>query len=157
MPETEDNDILAAKFSSNLIGVLRSKVRSHNKISPKDRKVTLSQLKQVYLNSAQYYNYAGYSMSEWCLARVNTFLESLLGNPPKIIKGYEEEVLGGLTFKSRIIEDNQELDCSKDWVPSQDDFTKAKEEIKNNKLFYNFSDISELYLEDYEPCELKLY
>tara|TARA_Y100000004_G_scaffold189560_1_gene245354 strand:+ start:444 stop:917 length:474 start_codon:yes stop_codon:yes gene_type:complete len=157
MPETEDSDILAAKFSSKLIGVLKAKVRSHNKNCPPDKKVSLSQLKQVYSNSAQYYDYAGYSRSEWCLARVNTFLQSLLGNAPSIMKGREEETLGGLKFKSKIIEANAELDCSRDWIPSQQDFTQAKQEIKDNELFYNFSDVSELYLEDYKPCSVRTY
>jgi len=42
-------------------------------------------------------------------------------------------------------------------VPSTKDFSLAKLEIEENKLNYKFSDISELYLEDYKPLKINNY
>tara|TARA_Y100000593_G_C4108676_1_gene236847 strand:- start:30 stop:530 length:501 start_codon:yes stop_codon:yes gene_type:complete len=135
------------KFSSRLVGLLSSMMKVHNKENPKD-KVSLSQLKSVYCNAARNYAYAGYSRGEWALARVNLFLRVVKGDKPSVISDYEKTSLGGLTFETKILA-TVEHDISFDWVPSQNDFTKAKTDIKENKLNYHFSSVGELYLEDY--------
>ena len=157
MPKSEDKDILAIEFSAKLVGLLRVVVRSYNKEKEEDRKVSLSQLKNVYVNAARNYSYAGYSRGEWALARVYTFLDSLSGHSPRILKDYEREELGGLIFETKIIEIDDEFDISGNWVPSQENFTKAKADIKEKELFYDFVNAEELYLEDYKRCHIKNY
>lgn len=156
---TESSEIgseeLAIKFSARLVDLLGSKMRSHNKKNQKD-KVSLSQLKSVYKNAARNYNYAGYSRGEWALARVNLFLRVMEGEKPEIIKGYEQASLGGLVFESKLIK-KEEHDVSLNWVPSQEDFTTAKIEIKESRLDYHFNSIAELYLDDYEKIEFNIH
>jgi hypothetical protein len=154
MPKNEDKDFLAADFSAKLVSLLKSIVRAHNK---EGDRVSLSQLKDVYINAAETYNYSGYSRGEWALARVYTFLDFLSGRNPQILKDYERKKLGGLTFETKIIETNDEFDVSENWVPSQENFTKAKADIKEKELFYDFVKAEELYLEDYKPCDIKIY
>ncbi len=156
MPEQISNDELAVTFSSNLIGTLRSIVRSHNKDNP-DYKVNFNQLKEVYINAADNYNYAGYSRGHWALARVNMFLRVSCGEIPEYIKSKETKELGGLKFEAKIIASKEEHDISRNWIPSQEDFTKSLNQIKNNKLTYDFASVKELYLEDYQPIQLKAY
>jgi hypothetical protein len=141
------NEEQAIKFSGRLIELLGGKMRSHNKENLQG-KVSLSQLKAVYRNAAKGYNYAGYSRGEWALARVNLFLRVTKGERPDTIKDYEYASLGGLTFEAKVIS-VEEHDISTSWVPSQEDFTIAKGEIKGNKLDYHFTSVSELYLDDY--------
>tara|TARA_Y100000296_G_C4999982_1_gene169679 strand:- start:44 stop:523 length:480 start_codon:yes stop_codon:yes gene_type:complete len=143
------NNDLAVGYSANLIKLLNEKMRAHNKENPSG-KVSLSQLKQVFINSAEKHNYAGYTRGQWACARVNTFLRILKGEKPKIVTGRETATLGGLVFEAKIIV-SEEHDASSNWVPSQEDFTKARLEIEKNDLIYNFTDIEELYLESYRP------
>tara|TARA_R100000808_G_C2133633_1_gene142322 strand:- start:179 stop:652 length:474 start_codon:yes stop_codon:yes gene_type:complete len=157
MPKPEDKDILAARFSADLVGLLRGVVRAHNKGREEDKKVSLSQLKDVYKNAAENYSYAGYSRGEWALARVYTFLDSLNGDAPQTLKNYERKQLGGLIFETKVIATDEEFDIAKDWIPSQKNFTKAKTDIKEQELFFDFSNPEELYLEDYKPCNIKIY
>ena len=146
-PFEGSNEEHAIKFSGRLVELLGSKMRAHNKENPQS-KVTLSQLKAVYRNAAKGYNYAGYSRGEWALARVNLFLRVTKGERPNTIKDYEYTSLGGLTFEAKVIS-TEEHDVSAKWVPSRGDFTIAKNEIKENKLDYHFTSVSELYLDDY--------
>ena len=64
---------------------------SHNKAS--DNRVSLSDLKSVFKNAADSYNYAGYSRTHWALARVNTFLRVKNGEQPKIVKNQYFETI----------------------------------------------------------------
>ena len=156
MPINQEQDIIAGKFSAKLIGSLKSIVKNHNKSVP-ENKTTFNQIKEVYLNAANNYCYAGYSRGEWALARVNMFLRILSGDKPESMTGYEEKNMAGLTFATKVIQPIEELDISINWVPSQQDFTKAKKEINQNELYFNFASTDELYLEDYKPIELKIY
>ena len=156
MPENKDRDTEAVKFSANVIGLLKSMVRTHNK-NQKQSKVNFAQLKQVYLNSACSYSYAGYSKGEWALAKVNMFLRIMSGDKPYVETENKQESIGGVIFATKTIEIKEELDISASWIPSQEDFTKAKEDIKENKLYFNFENVEELYLEDYEPIKFKNY
>ena len=151
MPQELNNnpsDDLAISFSSNLVGVLKKKVRLHNKDYP-ESKVSYKQLKEVFVNASNNYCYAGYTRGQWALARVNTFLRIVHGDKPEIIKDCEYSSLGGLVFESKVIE-VAEYDVSEKWVPSQEDFSSAKEEMEKEKLNYNFTDIDQLYLDDYK-------
>ncbi len=157
MPENKDRDIDAGKFSASLIGVLKGVAREHNK-TQKENKVTFSELKQVYVNAASSNQiYTGYSKCEWALARVNMFLRVKSGENPYVLKANQEEVIGGIVFAAKVIEPKEEIDVSVNWIPSQEDFTKAKVYIKENELYFNFENTDELYLEDYKQIQLKNY
>tara|TARA_Y100001973_G_scaffold73715_1_gene107566 strand:- start:6200 stop:6667 length:468 start_codon:yes stop_codon:yes gene_type:complete len=155
MPEQKDNDDLAIRFSSDLIGALKGMVRVHNKKSP-NNKVNFNSLKKVYINAASDYDYAGYSRGHWALARVNMFLRVANGEMPQAVERTENNNIGGLIFETKIIAE-EEHDISMNWVPSQKDFTEAKKQIENNNLLYDFASVKDLYLEDYQPIELKVY
>tara|TARA_Y100001973_G_C5160602_1_gene313303 strand:- start:874 stop:1350 length:477 start_codon:yes stop_codon:yes gene_type:complete len=152
MPENQNNDELAIAYSSALLELISHKVRNHNKNS--DRKVTATQLKEVFANAAKSYDYAGYTRSHWSLARVNTFLRVAGGETPKLIKEREQTSLGGLVFESKIIVKEKEYDISENWIPSQEDFSLAGEEIKKYNLTYNFNNLDELYLNKTKPVGL---
>ena len=153
MPENNNNsnDELAVEYSANLIEMLGKKMRGHNKENPK-KKISFKQLKEVFINSASSYSYAGYTRGEWACARVNTFLRTLKGEMPTVIQDYETTSLGGFVFEAKIVA-SQEYDIASDWLPSQEDFTQAQLEMKEHNLNYNFNSIDELYLDDYQPLK----
>ena len=155
MPKTEDknDDELAIRFSSNLLGLIAAKVRNHNKANA-DKKVSSKQLKEVFINAAENYDYAGYTRAQWSLARINMFLRIVSGEIPDLIQGREYTSLGGLTFESKVIIKEKEYDISQNWIPSPKDFNLAGEEIKAHDLCYNFNSIGELYLNEYQPIGL---
>ena len=45
------------------------------------------------------------------------------------------------------------IDISENWFPSEEDFIKADEDIKNYNLDYDFGNINELYLEEYDKLD----
>ena len=153
MPENRNNDELAVEYSSNLFKLISSKIKKHNKANP-NRKVSSKQLKEVFVNAAIGYDYAGYTRGHWALARVNTFLGVASGRVPNLIKEKERASLGGLTFESKIIVKEKEHDISENWIPSQEDFNLASEEMKEYGLNYNFNNLDELYLQKSEPVGL---
>lgn len=154
MPKNSDNEDPAVKFSSNLIGLFSAKVRSHNKKNS-DNKISCNQLKEVFLNAAANYDYAGCTRAKWALARVNTFLRVLGGGSADSIQRKEHTSLGGLVFESTVIDkEEKEYDISENWIPSQEDLTLASQEINEYELDYNFDSIDELYLNQQQPIGL---
>ena len=155
MPKNSDNEDPAVKFSSNLIGLFSVKVRAHNKDNS-GSKVSCNQLRKVFLNAAENYDYAGCSRAKWALARVNTFLRVAGGGKADSIERKEHTALGGLIFESRVldIKPEKEYDISENWIPSQEDFITASEDISKYELNYDFENIDELYLEEQKPIGL---
>ena len=88
---------------------------------------------------------------------VSEDLSILKYSVPEYIKSKETKELGGLKFEAKIIASKEEHDISRNWIPSQEDFTKSLNQIKNNELTYDFASVKELYLEDYQPIQLKAY
>ena len=153
--DSEYNEDCAIAFSGALVSLFKDKMRHHNKENS-SCKVSLTELKDVFINTAASYNYAGYTRTHWALARVNTYLGVKKGEQPKVVTNYEQTSLGGFVFEAKVIQKG-EYDISSNWIPSTKDFSLAKLEIEENKLNYKFSDISELYLEDYKPLKINNY
>jgi hypothetical protein len=59
MSQKDLNEDYIIAFSARVIKLLKAKMTSHNKAS--DNRVSLSDLKSVFKNAADSYNYAGYS------------------------------------------------------------------------------------------------
>ena len=154
MSQKHLNEDYIIAFSARVIKLLKAKMSSHNKTS--DNRVSLSDLKSVFKNAADSYNYAGYSRTHWALARVNTFLRVKNGEQPKIVKNQYFETIGGLMFETKEIK-RDEFDISFNWVPSTLDFTIAQKEMNEEDLDFHFSSSEDLYLEDYKPLEIKTY
>ena len=132
----------AVSFSIKVIDALASKMRDLNKNSPGI--TSLKDLKEVYIRGAgdcSPSKGSKESCGHWALARVNMFLrmkrgEKMTPNPFSSVGG-------------------KSLDISDGWIPAQEDFDKAAEEIKEFDLNYDFSNINELYIENYKRVNWK--
>ena len=137
---------LAVEFSKKVIEALDQKTEHHNKILGSDS-IHLVQLKKVYRNGAEIFSkiykesYPEKNCGLWALARVNMYLRMRLG---KVIES------GG---HQRASEDEL-LDISESWTPLDEDFDLAKADIKKYKLNYNFDNVNELYLDEYERLDI---
>ena len=155
-PQTNEN--VAIAFSAKIVGMLREKMKKHNKANP-NKKVTLSELKKVYTSGATSFSTSSYpdnTRGEVSLARVNMFLS---------IKNQKDAYKNDLTHLSQasfshmtglqLEEEEQEnktiFDVTDNLTPSKQDFALATEDIHNNNLDYDFQDVHELYLDDYKP------
>jgi len=138
--ENVSSDEEAIDFSIKVIKALSSKMTLHNKASK--NKVNLKELKEVYSRGAGNCSHAKSteeSCGHWALARVNMFLRMKKdGHLPKDVS---------------LSTDTHSPDISEGWVPSQEDFDKAEEEIKELDLNYSFSSIHELYIENYKKVD----
>ncbi len=135
---------LAIEFSAKLVEALKAKVKDHN--SNCDKKVNLEQLKTIYRRAAgntfEPIPELCERKGQWAMARVNFYLKFLKDVKLANIKSYN------LTCASNLID---ELDFTVAWVPNLEDFIDANEDIKKYNLDYDFSNIDELYLEQYNP------
>ena len=133
---------LAIAFSIKVIDMLKEKRKEHNKEN-EENKVTLSQLKKVYKSGA---DQARHEKGLWALARVHLFLELKSGRLNKQSYDLGIGVDGAPT--RRVDQMKLPLDLSAGWIPSDEDFLKAEEDLKKYELDYNFDDVDELYLDD---------
>jgi hypothetical protein len=134
-----DNKILkndkAIDFSKKILNAIKAKVKEHNAISVK--KVTFAQLKKVYknniLDSEKNFNQVAF-------ARVNMFLRMVNG-----VSSY----LGANSNFSKAINNNYIIEAS--FNPTEEDFTRAAEDIKSYDLNdFEFNNPDNLYLDDEE-------
>ena len=140
----QESEIIS--FSSNVVEALQSKLKHFNEHN-KPQRVTLSQLKSVYRNGAGSFDKAIHwqeqfpekTCGEWALARVNMFLRMKGGDKRK-------DQVESLNFSKFV-------DISESWCPIQEDFDQTREDLKKYNLNYNFKDVKELYLDDYEKIE----
>jgi hypothetical protein len=131
-PAEEQKAII--EFSKNILEALESKAEQHNEENP-GKKVTFAQLKKVYVRGAGDCHDAEdseYVCGEWAMARVNMFLSMKLGDKPNII--------------NKEVNIRSFVDISDSWIPSENNFAKAKEDIEKYKLNYKYNHIEELYL-----------
>lgn len=154
--ETDKDDVIvsegdAIEFSSKVMAALENKAKSHNSLS--HSKVTILQLKKVYRRGAQAPVEKGLS----AMARVNMFLR--MKNEGKIT--YQEPAMKEtveikeLVFESKArIQVNSFIDITENWLPIDADISQATEDIKKYGLSYDFKDVSELYLDDYEKLDI---
>ena len=150
----------AITFSAKVVDALKNKVKEHNKKHP-TKKVTLSQLKKVYRRGAGAFSQShrpGMSRGGWAMARVNMFLKMKRGGKVKDSYRKADQDVASIRFDDLKFED-QELEISNsnifdltdDMIPSEEDFAQAAIDIDLYKLDYDFQDVNELYLDDYQP------
>tara|TARA_Y100000590_G_scaffold339195_1_gene386662 strand:+ start:1922 stop:2449 length:528 start_codon:yes stop_codon:yes gene_type:complete len=127
-------------FSVRVVEALSFKKDEHNKLA--EKQVNLSQLKKVYCRGAGdcSHNLEGKTCGQIAMARVNMFLRMRLGGICSV------ESKGNASISNLI-------DISENWFPSEEDFIKADEDIKNYNLDYDFGNINELYLEEYDKLD----
>ena len=153
----------AITFSAKVVEALKNKVKEHNKKHP-TKKVTLSQLKKVYRRGAGAFSQShrpGMSRGGWAMARVNMFLKMKRGGKVKDSYRKADQDVASIRFDDLKFED-QELEISNsnifdltdDMIPSEEDFAQAAIDIDLYKLDYDFQDVNELYLDDYQPLEI---
>tara|TARA_Y100000593_G_scaffold95087_1_gene199432 strand:+ start:40099 stop:40605 length:507 start_codon:yes stop_codon:yes gene_type:complete len=142
--EGNDNHDELINFSIKLVELLQSKADEHNSTSPQN-KVSLNDLKRVYIRGAgdcSSADKAEITCGEWALARVNMFLRQKIGGAMK-------------TTAAELKIGSANVDISETWVPSEEDYLKASEEIEKHKLNYNFENVNELYIEPYERLQIE--
>ena len=150
----------AITFSAKVVDALKNKVKEHNKKHP-TKKVTLSQLKKVYRRGAGAFSQSprpGMRRGGWAMARVNMFLKMKRGGKVKDSYRKADQDVASIRFDDLKFED-QELEASNsnifdltdDMIPSEEDFAQAAIDIDLYKLDYDFQDVNELYLDDYQP------
>ena len=136
---SQEDQEAAIDFSIKLVSLLESKAKEHNSSVP-NNEVSLNDLRSVYAKGALNPR-SDKSCGEWALARVNMFLRQKAGGK-MISAGFEQKV--GLP-----------IDISETWIPTEEDYVKAQEEMKANNLNYDFKNIDELYVEPYEKLEIE--
>jgi len=142
----------AIKFSSCVVAALERKAEEHNENSAS--KVNADELKKVYRRGAQT---AGQEKGLCAMARVNMFLrmkkEGKIGYQE--VKMIESVEIKELVFESRArIQVNSFVDLTESWSPTEIDLTQAAQDIGRYELNYDFQDINELYLDDYEKLDI---
>tara|TARA_B100000959_G_C14914273_1_gene596576 strand:- start:639 stop:1175 length:537 start_codon:yes stop_codon:yes gene_type:complete len=143
----------AIKFSSSVIAALERKAEEHNKTN--SSKVKASQLKTVYRRGAQQAKDENKGLC--AMARVNMFLR--MKQEGKITyqnaKVEVQSELKELVFETKaMIRVNTFIDITENWLPVEADFAKATEDIKIFKLDYDFKNVDELYLDEYEELDI---
>lgn len=146
---TLSEDEEAVKFSVKVIEALSDKVKAHN--SGCQRKVTLNALKKVYRRAAGNVYAVPYQLEtkngEWAMARVNVFLRLLSGDQLPL----PSDVSTTIASSSVVTE----IDATEQWLPEEQDFIHAREDIKRYNLDFNFKNINQLYLEDYKSLHFE--
>ena len=141
----------AIEFSSSVIAALEQKVKEHNDNCLS--KVKLIQLKKVYRRGAESKEDKGLC----AMARVNMFLRmkrdgKITYQEPKAeVQTEVKELVFESKSRSKV---STFVDITEDWLPTEADFTQASEDIEKYELNYNFKDVNELYLDDYEKLEI---
>lgn len=151
----------AINFSAKVVEALKNKVKEHNKKHP-SKKVTLSQLKKVYRRGAGAFSQShrpGQNRGSWAMARVNMFLKMKRGG--KVKDSYRKADQDLASVRTEItelqLEDSEPItvdqffDLTEDIEIDDESFAEAAIDIEFYKLDYDFQDINELYLDDYQP------
>ena len=128
-------------FSVKVIEALSNKIKKHNEICSKSN-LNLDQVKKVYSRGAGdcSHSFEGKTCGQIAMARVNMFLRARL------------EGLCSVESKKQASISNL-IDITENWFPSEEDFIKADEDIKEYNLDFNFNHINELYLEEYNKLD----
>jgi hypothetical protein len=129
---------LYIEYSVRVVDFLRIKAGEHN-AQEGNQKVTLDQLKEVFINSSSsYVESEQMNINSHVLARVNMFLAIKAGRELK----YDTNI------KSKDL-----LDASSIIVPTEQDYTQAKKDIEEHNLDLDYQSIDNLYI-DTENDEL---
>ena len=147
LEELQNDD--AVNFSVRVVEALEKKMREHN--SNSSNKVSLKQLKKVYRRAAgnvfadvpEVNNNKG----KWAMARVNMYLRILNGEP------LPRETYASIDFTLV----DKDIDLIDAVIPTQEDFSRASEDIEKFDLNYEFNNINDLYLDDEEQESFGYY
>ena len=142
------------KFSSSVIAALDQKTKEHN--SNFKSKVTTSQLKKVYRRGAES-RCEDVSKGLCAMARVNMFLR--MKQEGKVVcaepKVEVQSELKELVFENKAkVKVSSFIDITEDWIPTEDDFIKASQDVEVYSLDYDFKNINDLYLDDYKNLSI---
>tara|TARA_Y100000310_G_C20436373_1_gene693921 strand:- start:117 stop:653 length:537 start_codon:yes stop_codon:yes gene_type:complete len=151
--ETSEGPDPFVGYSIKLIDVLDGKVSAYNQKHPSD-KVFLSQLKQIYVDTASSCPENWLSkINTWALARVNMFLR--IKSSKKIAIGKLEKDKTKITKlelensqASCVL--NKEIDATEHWFPLKEDFDLSEKDVDQHDLNFTFSNVDELYMENQE-------
>jgi len=140
----------------------RKKGSSKNNKKHPSKKVTLSQLKKVYRRGAGAFSQShrpGQNRGSWAMARVNMFLKMKRGG--KVKDSYRKADQDLASVRQDITELQLEdsinvtvesfFDLTEELEIDDESFAEAAIDIEFYKLDYDFQDINELYLDDYQP------
>jgi len=153
--DVQNSEEQAVKFSSSVVQALECKTKEHN--DEQNNKVNISQLKKIYRRGAEKSN----EQKGLCaMARVNMYLRmkkdgKITYQKPATVNETEGTKLTELIFESKAtVKVSTFVDITEDWLPIEADFIKAKEDIDKFELDYDFKDINDLYLDDYEKLDI---
>ena len=129
-PSQED---VYVSYSIKVMVALEDKQKKHNERN--NSKVNLSKLKTVFKAAGKkYIPNPEVDINAWCMARVNMYLEMVKG-----AKSYKK-------VEKQIFVDSRDLDLTESFIPTEECFSTAEEDIKNHDLDFDFIDINNLYL-----------
>jgi len=135
---------VAIDFSIKIADLLAEKAKKFN--SNNKRRITVHQLKEVFCSGVDDYspNEANYSNTEWAIARVNMYLRIVSGELKKLAENLDN---------TQRVSYNKFVEITANWIPSKEDFSAAKDAVKQHDLHFAFSSVEELYL-NYQPANL---
>jgi len=157
--EEANNAALAIAFSSKVVQTLKAKAKAHNKDNP-SRRVTVAQLKKVYRGGANTFSQdcqPEMARGTWAMARVNMFLRIKSSNETEeSYKRVDQDSVSidfsDLKFEEEIEVTNSNIfDLTDQLNPSKEDIEESNIDVDLYKLDYDFQNIDELYLDDYQP------
>ena len=150
----------AVAFSIKIVEALTSKAEKHNKRDDINQ-VSPEELLGAFREGASFKGFEA-SLTELGMANANLFLRIKSKKFKDIILSRNEKntkkELSCLIFdlgRDSIL-NNTELDMFASIMPQNTDFDEAKKDIEQYDLNYNFKDIKELYLDEYEPMPLEI-
>jgi len=135
--DKKDDPELNVAHSVKIVAILQDKLKEHNKETPSN-KVTLKELKQVYMDAVQLFDKSITSnINIWSLSKVFLYLRMKRGE--RVESTYAN------------IEVGDEIDISIELTPSEKDIELASACVKEKELDYEFKNADDLYLEEYKP------
>ena len=143
-PQQDQQDSI--DISNKIVSALDAKLSEYNDSNP-ERRLTLSQLKNVYRNGARVICedcHPGKTNNQWGLARVNMFI---FAEKP-IEKIEKEEELKEAVLEEECFADFKDLDISLDWIPSDEMFELADEDVQKYDLNFSYDTVDDLYLDN---------
>ena len=152
------NSSTAISFSAKVVSLLKEKAKWHNKKNPSN-KTNISELKEVYRIGAR----SGEPKGKSALARINMFLRKKSGenvsknedpsDKKELNLNESTSTIKSLEFDSEVVDDINldSLDATNKDYPDEEDFAQADLDIEAYNLDYDFKDVNDLYLDDYEP------
>lgn len=145
-----EEDQQAIDFSSSVVGALQDKIEENNSI-----KLNITQLKKVYTHGARTEDQ---DKGLYAMARVNMYIR--MKNEKNIISGKKtsakkEKLTKLLLENASIARVDRYIDATKDWVPTDQDFAQAKEDIEKYGLTYKFKTVDDLYLSEYTKIDIE--